>query len=344
MIDCVSATTESGLAMWHSVGRDATVLPVDLSYAIRRALPRNLQLGVLSETELWPTLIDEIAARGLPIVIAGARLSERAADRLRATGVLRANTGALYVCAQTDIDAQRYGELGVPKEQIAVTGSLKWPRSAPAERASVRRRFGLAPNVPCIVAGSIRRDEIGIVAKALARVRMIEPNMKAIIAPRMPSDVSYALQCMRDADFEPTPYGTFAGRDTDVELLSCTVVDTMGELATLYAAADVAIVGGGWEPVGGHNPFEAAVYRVPVVYGPHMRQPGVERLETTGQATRAADEHELADAILNGLSVGVFDTVSWPDPIVATLDALHRWGIAPNLICTSEDREREHVQ
>ncbi|HDS74039.1 MAG TPA: hypothetical protein ENN56_00720 [Firmicutes bacterium] len=329
VVDRVSATTESGLAMWHATGRDAAVLPVDLRYTIRRVLPRNLRLAVLSETELWPMLLDELVTRRVPIVVASARLSERALSRLRATRLLRANAGALYVCAQTDEDGQRYRDLGVPHEHIAVTGSLKWPRRAPAGREAVRRRFRLTPNMPCVVAGSIRRDEIEVVASALARVRSAQSDVRVIIAPRMPSDVSYAQQRMWEAGFEPTPYDAFPeeNRGSSTEPLRCTVVGTMGELATLYAAADVAVVGGGWEPVGGHNPFEAAVYRIPIVYGPYMRQPGVERLEAIGQATRATDERALASAILNGLSAGGFDAVSWPDPVEATLTAWRVWGI-----------------
>jgi len=327
VIDRVSATTESGLAMWRTAGYDPTVAPIDLPYAVRRALPRNLRLAVLSETELWPTLIDEIAERGVPIVIASARMSERSMVRLRMTRILRANTGTLFVCAQTEGDAQRYRELGVLDERIAVTGSLKWPTHAPAERESVRHRFGLAPKIPCIVAGSIRRDEIDIVVKALARLRSDKPNVTAIVAPRRLSDVFYAQQRLRDAGFEVTPYDSFANSDATAELRSCTVVDTMGELAALYAAADMAVVGGGWEPVGGHNPFEAAVYRIPVAYGPYMRQPGTELLEVAGQAVRAVDENALADAMRNGLSVGTFDTVAWPDPVAATFEAWRRWGI-----------------
>ena len=186
-------------------------------------------------------------------------------------------------------------------ERIAVTGSLKWPTHATAERESVRHRFGLAPKIPCIVVGSIRRDEIDIVVKALARLRSDKPNVTAIVAPRRLSDVFYAQQRLRDAGFEVTPYDSFANSDATAELRSCTVVDTMGELGALYAAADMAVVGGGWEPVGGHNPS-----RPPIPdsgrYGPYMRQPG--RATEGRAAVRAGDENALpCDA--NGLSVYV---------------------------------------
>jgi len=104
------------------------------------------------------------------------------------------------------------------------------------------------------------------------------------------------------------------------------LVDKMGVLAQLYAVADVAVIGGAWVPLGGHNPFEATAYGLPVVYGPHMEQAGCNLLEASGQATRAHDGR-MAGAIIADILrnyPGPFQSVI-PDALAATVEAMARW-------------------
>jgi 3-deoxy-D-manno-octulosonic-acid transferase len=327
----VSASASSGIAMWNASGySDVSILPVDISPAWRHWLPDDLQLAIFSETELWPVGLRVLAQRGTPVVIVSARLSERSAFWWRRMGFAQCFAKELHVAAQTDADASRYRSLGVPEERVIVTGSLKWPRGPAANRASVRRRLYMDENDTVIVVGSVRRSEIPIVSQALSQVRQTLPLTQVIIAPRMLADVSYAQQCMYEAGYR-------------VDLLSmlttkvnanCIVVDSIGELAELYAAANAAVIGGGWEPVGGHNPFEAAVYGIPLAYGPDMSQPGCDALERNGQAVRSNTSDSLGMALIHMLGARSMRrpfaaAESLRDPVETTWEAMRAWGLAP---------------
>lgn len=321
-----SASTADGLAMWRQFGvASPSILPVDTGWAWRQALPDGLRLMVLTETELWPGMLRMLIRRRVPVAVASARLSERAFSWYRASGVLRGLMDALHVTAQSATDAERYEQLGVSPERIAVTGSLKWPREPGADRSAVREALGIPGGDPVVVAGSIRTREIERVVAALSDVKRCVPGIWLIIAPRSLSDVSYAERQLTETGWQTRRYRErSAGGGANA-----IVVDSMGDLARLYAATDLAVVGGSWEPVGGHNPFEAAVYGVPVVYGPEMRQAGCDLLEQSGQAVRV-EAAGLAHAVIERLTERrTFDTVAWGDPVNATLTAWDRWNIAP---------------
>jgi len=108
------------------------------------------------------------------------------------------------------------------------------------------------------------------------------------------------------------------------------LVDTMGHLASIYSIARVAIIGGSWEAVGGHNPFEAAVWGIPIIYGPFMEQLGCRMLERSGQAQRLGHAWaELPAALADSLARSRLPAPCCPDSAAATWHAWQRWGIAP---------------
>ena len=328
-----SSTTEAGLTMWRASGEldaEPAILPVDVPWTWRRALPDDPRLVVLSETELWPELFAALRRRSgpnapVPVAVASALLSERGLSWRRRTGIVRHAAPAMYVTAQTSADAERYVSLGVPRDQVEVSGSLKWPRAPSAVGADVRKALGVPPDAPVVVAGSIRTKELPLVVAALGAIQRTMAGVRVVIAPRQLRDVSFAQGLLRDAGMHTA---LLSGSDEPLRNADAVVVDTMGDLCDLYAAGGMAIIGGAWERKGGHNPFEAAVCGIPVVYGPDMRQAGCEMLDRRGAAIRANDAGQLAEAIRERLtSGGGAHEISWPDPIEATWSAWRRWGI-----------------
>ncbi len=284
-------------------GLDVRYAPYDLPGSVRRCLtglrPRML---IVLETELWPNLLHEAIRAGVPILIASARVSVRSARFYqRLPGLLRDSLAAgVWVGAQTESDAQRFAALGVPPARLAVVGNIKFDRTAGTEQvqrgARLRTRYGAGRAV--WVAGSTHAGEEQIVLEAHRRLLEQQPRALLILAPRHPqrfdaaaaSVTAQGLSCIRRS-VEPPQH------DPQVLLL-----DTLGELADFYAAADVAFVGGSLVPIGGHNLLEPAALGVPVLSGPEQfASPELARvLREQGALTIVHDAAELA-AALGGL-------------------------------------------
>ena len=247
--------------------------PVDLPGPVRRALdavrPRFF-IGL--ETELWPNFFSALSARGVPILIANGRISDRSFGRYRLVrSFLKTVLADVRVFGMQSLeDARRIIALGAPPERVFVTGNLK--HEPVADTAGMtdlwHRLLGLAPGQPVWIAGSTHRGEEEAVLDAYALARRTHPDLALILAPRHPErapDVKALVAArgwpvLRRSEM-PTP------RARDAVLL----LDTVGELAQLYAIASVVFVGGSLVPTGGHNMLEPAARRRPVLFGPHTR-------------------------------------------------------------------------
>jgi 3-deoxy-D-manno-octulosonic-acid transferase len=281
-------------------GLDVRYAPYDLPGSVRRCLrglrPRML---IVLETELWPNLLHQARSAGVPILIASARVSARSARLYqRLPGLLRGTLAAgVWVGAQTDADAQRFIALGVPAQRTSVVGNIKFDRTPPSglARRGAELRARYAAGRPVWVAGSTHAGEEPIVLEAHRRVCQAQPHTLLILAPRHPqrfdaaaaAAVAQGFRCIRRS------IESFGG-DDQVLLL-----DTLGELAEFYAAADVAFVGGSLVAVGGHNLLEPAALGVPVLSGPQQfNSPEVARVLTAqGALTMVHDAAELAAAL-----------------------------------------------
>jgi 3-deoxy-D-manno-octulosonic-acid transferase len=222
------------------------------------------------ETELWPNLYHEAAARGIPILIANARISSRSLGRYRR---LRRFTAAVLgqvsrIAAQSERDAARLLELGADPARVTVTGNLKFDVRMPAglveEGEAIRRSWGA--HRPVLLGGSTHEGDEAPLLRAFARLLESFPDALLVLAPRRPERFGRAAQLARGAGL------VVAMRSEGLALpagTQCLVVDSMGELQTYYAACDVAFVGGSLEAHGGHNVLEAAALGRPVLVGPH---------------------------------------------------------------------------
>jgi 3-deoxy-D-manno-octulosonic-acid transferase len=193
--------------------------------------------------------------------------------------------GLMGVAAQTSSDARRLASIGVDPNRIMITGSLKFDQGADATHAAIGRAdIGLAPGERLWVAGSTHPVEEAQLLDAYQRVRSWEPRLVLLLAPRHLDRLDKVEALVRDAGCEPIRRTAIAaGRTRAGAHPPVILLDTLGELASVYAEAEVAFVGGTLAPVGGHNLLEPAARGKPVLFGPHTY-----KCEEIAQALRDA--------------------------------------------------------
>lgn len=297
----MSAVTRTGRAALPGPPRtEATFhFPIDDRGLQRRLLsslrPRAI---VLVETELWPGLLREARAAGIPVALANARLSpERMARYRRLTSLYRPLLqGVAAVAAASEADATRLLSLGASPSNTTVTGNLKFDLPPPPiPRATLRATLGWSETTPVLAAGSTGEGEDAPVLEAFARVKQGRPDARLILAPRHAERFDGAAREARDLGL--VVFRLSAGERVPVDA-SVLLVDGHGRLAALYAAADAAFVGGTLVPIGGHNLLEPATAGVPVLFGPHTHHVAeiADVLESEGAAVRVRDAADLAVA------------------------------------------------
>jgi 3-deoxy-D-manno-octulosonic-acid transferase len=274
----LSVATENGLdeARRRFQGREGLqvlVAPMDFPWTVRRLVGTiGPRLFVLVETDAWPNLLDRLRRRGVPLVLVNGRLSP-GSYRLwrRLGGIARRMWGRFDLCLmQSAIDADRVRGLGLDPRKTMTVGNVKYDRAWPeaVDPAALRGDLGLPADVPVVVAGSTHHGEERIVLDAFLELRRRLPRVRLILAPRQPERFDEAAGLVAKAGLSLARRSA-GGREADVILL-----DTMGELARVYAVADAAFVGGSLayeRGVGGHNLLEPAVFGAPVLFGPNMK-------------------------------------------------------------------------
>jgi 3-deoxy-D-manno-octulosonic-acid transferase len=306
----LTTSTAAGATRARALLRDQHVnvryVPLDLPGAVRRFFDRlTPRLALVLETELWPNLYHECGRRGVPLVLASARLSERSARRYRwMRGVFaRALSHCTLIAAQTEADATRFRELGAAPERTRVVGNIKFdfriPEETRARGRAIRDRYG--GDRPVWVAGSTHAGEEEIVLAAHRRVRSAHGQALLVLAPRHPPRFGDVAAWLEQRGIRFARRSRDAGVDTQTEVL---LVDTLGELIDFYAAADVVFVGGSLVPIGGHNLLEPAALARAIVTGPHQfNAPEVARLLTErGAIAIVQNAEELAAKIAELLS------------------------------------------
>jgi 3-deoxy-D-manno-octulosonic-acid transferase len=281
--------------------------PLDLPGAVRRSVDAiDPAFVVCMETELWPNVLGFLARRGVPVMIANGRVSDRSFPRYRAVrAFLRPILGRVAVFAmQSDEDARRIVDLGAPPARVFVTGNLKHEASPDDADATERwrRRLGLLPETAW-VAGSTHRGEEEIVLAAHGRLLERVPTARLVLAPRHPERVPELVELIRRRGLPvrrrselPEPDRAGGPTTSDGALI---VIDTVGELASIYSAGVAAFVGGSLVPAGGHNVLEPALRGKPVLFGPHTEnfRESAALLGASGGGLLVRDDVELASAL-----------------------------------------------
>lgn len=270
----VTTTTPTGSQrVQQSLGNTVShvYMPYDIPWAIN-SLIKKLQPSclIIMETELWPNVLQQCVQHSIPVIIANGRISDRS---LR--GYMRLHwfiknilQQVTFVAAQSQTDAERFIRLGLSSSNVSVAGNLKFEvqvdvvqqQQGAALRAAIPNRF-------IWVAASTHLYEEEQVIEAFKEVQLYIPQCLLILVPRHPDRFAAVAELLKlhNLSFVTRSSGAVCDNTTKVIL-----GDTMGELATFYAAADLAFVGGSLVPVGGHNLLESAVLGIPSITGPHM--------------------------------------------------------------------------
>jgi 3-deoxy-D-manno-octulosonic-acid transferase len=305
----LSQVTETGRQVALAAGADALFyLPLDLPPVLDRVLDQlRPKLLVTIDTELWPNLLWRAKAHGVKLALANGRISDRALGRIRrfrAEWVYRWSTGQIdRLLMQSERDAQRARYLG--GRDVRVIGNLKGDERFPevdAERlAWWRETLGLAAEAPVLLAGSTGPGEEAILIEAFAAIRQRYPAARLVLVPRAIERAAEVIGLVQAAGLTAVRRSQLPARAAEsLAQQAVVVVDTIGELAELYAVGTVAFVGRSLVPLGGSNVLQAAAQAVPVLSGPHVAnvRDSVALLTEAGVARVVADAAEIAAAAL----------------------------------------------
>ncbi len=271
--------------------------PWDVPRFVRSALDAvRPKAYVAMETERWPEMLSELRARGIPAFLANGRLSEKSFRKLRRQAPFWRGVLSCFarILVRFDEDRDHFLALGVPTERLVVTGDCKVDAlmSRRSEADASRWAHLRRGDAPLFVAGSTHKGEDDIVITAFHRLRRSHPGARLVIVPRHPERALFAVAAA-------LPYP-----ELRADLLSrlpddwdIAVVDRIGLLFDLYAAADAAFVGGSLVQKGGQNPLEPALLEVPTMHGPDMADfPDTGRMDRMGAARCVRSANELAAA------------------------------------------------
>ena len=263
-------------ALFEAGGADIRFLPYDTPGSVRRFLKRTRpRAAIIMETELWPNLLRACERGGIPVLLASARLSARSVSRYRRFGSLFSGvfSNNLLVAAQTAEDAERFKSIGAAAERTLVVGNVKFDLSVEAGilQAGAALRAAYAGVRPVWIAGSTHAGEEEQLLDAHALLLKSVPKAVLLLVPRHKDRFAGVADLLARRGVRFARRSRMASGEEARRLPGDTAVllaDTLGELATLYASADVAFVGGSLVAVGGHNLLEPAALGLPVLTGP----------------------------------------------------------------------------
>lgn len=305
----VTHMTPSGRATSEQLFDDRVLrcyLPYDLPHAVRRFLRAwRPSLGIVMETEVWPTLIDECRVADVPLVLTNARMSARSFKRAVRFGAAAREVfgGFTRVLAQSPSDAERLTTLGA--RNVVVLGNLKFDMATPPDIVARGRAWRAAIGArPVWVAASTREGEEALVLDAFAALGLDDALL--ILVPRHPQRFDEVAALVERRGLRATRRSAWGGEaqaaaaavgteplPRDVKVL---LGDSMGELGAYYAASDIAFIGGSLLPLGGQNLIEASAVGVPVLIGPHVFNFSQATADAVaaGAAVQVADPADLA--------------------------------------------------
>ena len=285
----ISTTTTTGqnLARERFGEENVFYFPLDLGFCISpymRAL--RPKLVVMAETEFWPNFLRKAKRCGAGVAVVNARISDRSLPGYRRwTGVLsRVLRNVDLFLAQSEEDKRRLIEIGAVPERVQVSGNLKFDVRPPAKLdivEQVRQAIERGGGHPVIVAGSTVEGEEPFLCDTFQAIVREHPDAVLILAPRHPERFEKVWELLQSvgvgreelisqpgvARFERLRRSTLA-RDANI-YGAILLLDTIGELASIYELAEVALVGGSFVPLGGHNILEPAHFGKPIIVGPY---------------------------------------------------------------------------
>ncbi|MCG6280970.1 MULTISPECIES: lipid IV(A) 3-deoxy-D-manno-octulosonic acid transferase [Vibrio] len=270
----VTTTTSTGAEQIAKLGDlvEHRYMPIDFGFAIKGFLkavqPKQM---LIIETELWPNTLHNVHKAGIPITVVNARLSEKSCcNYTKVQPLFNVMLPCLaQILCQTESDANRFERLGVDKDKLAVTGSIKFDIqiSEQVKQQGQQLRAQLGNDRPIWIAASTHKGEDEQVLDAHKQVLKSHPNALLVLVPRHPERFDDVFTLCQQQGFSTVRRTSMHAVETNTQVY---LGDTMGEMLTLMGAADICFMGGSLvgDKVGGHNVLEPAALGVPVITGP----------------------------------------------------------------------------
>lgn len=312
----LTATSPTGLDRGALRVNEARLLPIDLPFLLRSALDSiKVKRFVLSETELWPNLLFELQRRGTACHLINARISDYTIKWYSGLGGVFTPILRRFHSISVPDDEQRarFLELGVDPFRLHVTGHTKYdvaPRFKLDDgRLSLRERFfpGISNETPILTLGSLREGEEKLWFSALKRAFDGGAKLRVIVAPRHAERFEDFWRALTSLGRPAARWSLGPRQAQDAKPHEVLLLDTLGVLEEAYAASDLAFVGATLVDIGGHNPFEPAMYRVATVVGPYIsviREPVAIMRGNGGIIELSSGSDEELDLIISRLVKG----------------------------------------
>lgn len=317
----VSTTTKTGHDLAVRTFPDMTVLyfPYDFGPAIRRILNTvQPNMVVITETELWPNFIHHVSSgTKSPLIFINGRLSARSYQRYQwikpVIGPTLKRVTHWYM--QSQADAERIKNLGgIDPDRITVAGNLKFdliPHIEPAQCTQLRHLLNITPGDSVLVCASTHSGEEPPLLDAYIMLQKDFPELKLILAPRHPERLASIKSLLNARAVSYSVRSQLTAEQPNQQPI--VVLDSIGELLTVYSFARVAVMGGSFVEKGGQNPLEALSQRVPVIFGPHMENfSEISRIILDAEAGfQVHSQSELINAVTGLLTQPeIYDTVA----------------------------------
>lgn len=298
----VSTTTLAGQTLARQRFGEANVfyLPLDLPFTLNPILRAiHPQLFVLAETEFWPNLLRLVKGSGTRVAVVNARISDRSLPgyrRFRRLLSLVLKNVDLFL-AQTETDVERLVSIGAAPDRVKLGGNLKFDvKASPDSELTSLLSPVLARDQQVLVFGSTVEGEEPLLLTAFKRILNEFPQTLIILAPRHPERFDGVAEWLRTSGLSFWRRSAWAGKPIAGGIL---LLDTIGELASVYSLAEIAFVGGSLVPRGGHNILEPAHFGKPIIIGPHYENfRDVVREFLTAEAVRVVSPDQFAGTLL----------------------------------------------
>ncbi|MEE4166431.1 MAG: 3-deoxy-D-manno-octulosonic acid transferase [Desulfocapsaceae bacterium] len=266
-----SATTSSGRKLAEDkISALADIIipfPLDISFIVKKFI-KHIQpdLFILVETDFWPNVLGCLRDMNIPTILVNGRISKTSMNRYRRFSFFFKPMFNTFteLCMQTQTDADNMLQLGISREKVKTLGNLKY-QSSPATTLKTTLPFTVPVKNLLLLCGSTHAGEEEILFEAYRELRSQNHQLTLAIAPRHPSRTAEIISLADTFGFSTRRYS-----DAPDSLEDVLLVDTIGDLAGLYRASDIAFIGGSLVPEGGHNPLEAASFGIPTIFGPFM--------------------------------------------------------------------------
>jgi 3-deoxy-D-manno-octulosonic-acid transferase len=316
-----TVTTISGMAIAREK-LDAKVkavltMPVDAWWSVQRIVNFvKPSVFILIETDIWPALLCSLKRKGIRSILVNGRISPRTfSSYARVPFFIRKMFDPLELCLmQSDLDRERLLQIGLNKEKVITVGNIKFDRDmaimSNEERQDWFDILALESSAPLWVAGSTHPGEEEILLDVFKRLRVFFPRLRLIVAPRDTGRSDEIVTMIRDmglraalkteiAEQMAKSEAPLATPSENSDVCDVLVLNTIGELGSVYGLGSVSFVGGSLVPVGGHNLLEPASCGNVVLFGPHTRNfvSMSEALLEAGGGWRVRDGNELHEAM-----------------------------------------------